>query len=362
LKIKGIGYNELENMPNKSINDLNNNQYQNIYCNESAFCLRLFSIIGGMFNQKYNFTGQGSLLNRQTTGLKNIIIDLGAFCNTNNNLPPFEIQGPYKPNKIKMDGSSGSQILSGLLFTLPLLSGDSEISVYNQKSKPYIDLTINILYNFGISITNENYEHYYIKGNQQFKPGNFIIEGDWSCAAYMLAAGAISGSVKVFGLLNDSCQADKIIIDILRVIGAHTEITNEYISVTNKELKCFEMDASDSPDLFPVLVAIACNCQGKSIIHGIDRLINKESDRASVLLQEFQKLGADISVENNSMIIHGCKLTGGLVDSHNDHRIAMALAVSGLTSAETVTIQNALCVSKSYPDFFRDLKYLMREK
>ena len=324
-------------------------------CGESGLVFRMFSIIGGLLDRNIIVTGENTLLTRPSPGLEKILNDMGARVKSKNGYPPLEIEGPIRSGKYSVDGSSGSQIVSGLLFVLPLLVGDSELTVSNQKSKHYIDLTLDVLKEFGIDIESNNYEHYRIKGSQKYKHCSLIIEGDWSGAAFMLVAGAIAGSITVTGLNMNSRQPDKVIIDVLREAGAKVEINNNEVSVTHLELKAFEFNSEDSPDLFPALVAIACNCRGKSIITGANRLIHKESNRANALQEEFSKLGDNIKIDNNSIIVEGKKLKGGTVLSHGDHRIAMALAIAGLQTETPLKIINPDCVSKSYPNFFNDL-------
>jgi 3-phosphoshikimate 1-carboxyvinyltransferase len=338
------------------------NRPQALNCMESGLSLRLFSIISSLSNNRIIINAEDTLLKRKSNQFENILINLGVNLSTNNGYPPFIIQGPIKNGKISMDGSEGSQLLTGLLFTLPLLNGDSEIIVSNQKSKPYIDLSIKILKDFGINIYNDDYKYYHIKGNQTYKTGKYFVEGDWSGAAFFLVSGVIAGSIKINGLDFDSKQSDKRIIDALIASGSNMKILDNSIYISQSNLSGFEFDATDSPDLFPALVVLALNCKGKSIIYGTDRLKNKESDRASVLYEEFKKLGAKIMLKDNSMFIEECKLNGGDVNSHNDHRIAMALAIAGLNSNEQIKINNPECVSKSFQDFFKKLNNIMRIK
>ncbi|MCX6153803.1 MAG: 3-phosphoshikimate 1-carboxyvinyltransferase [Candidatus Kapabacteria bacterium] len=337
-------------------------------CGESALCLRLFSFIAGLFDTEIVLKAENTLLNRQTIGLEKIFSDLGAICKTQNNFPPFQIKGPIKSGKISIDGSGGSQLLTGMLFALPLLYGDSEIIVENLRSKPYIDLTLDILNGSGIEIYNKDYQYFFIKGKQNYKCRTIKIEGDWSGAAFLLAAAAISGSISIEGLNINSHQPDKRIIDVLTEIGANVDLTEYCVEVEKNELKAFCFDASDCPDLVPVLAVLACYCQGISKIYGVDRLLGKESDRAASLIEELSNLGAEIRSEGNYLIIKGKQLKGGIANSHNDHRIAMALAVAATGSLEGITLSDYQCVNKSYPRFFDvfdkirpfngDLKYI----
>ena len=184
--------------------------------------------------------------------------------------------------------------------------------------------------------------------------GEYRVEGDWSGASFLVAAGAIGGSVKVTGLDTKSPQADRCILAALRAAGAEVKESADAVEISAGELCAFEFDATHCPDLFPPLVALACNCSGVTELKGVERLKFKESDRAAVLHKEFSALGAKISIAGDVMKIEGVKLNGGTIDSHNDHRIAMAGALAGINARAPVTILGAECVSKSYPDFFED--------
>ena len=246
---------------------------------------------------------------------------------------------------VVVDVSESSQFLTGLLIALPLCEKDSVVTVKNLKSRPYVDMTLGIARKFGARITETN-GAFAINGNQKYSALNCDIEGDWSGAAFMLVANEIAGKgkVRVNGLDKNPAQADKEILTALERCGT--------------KLSSFEFDATNCPDLFPPLVALACNCNGTSRIIGVDRLRHKESDRATVLVEEFEKLGAKLRINGNALEIIGTKLKGGTVNSHGDHRIAMACAIAALNATSGVTIQNAEFVSKSYSEFFTDLRSL----
>jgi 3-phosphoshikimate 1-carboxyvinyltransferase len=243
-------------------------------------------------------------------------------------------------------------------MALPLAAKDSEIIVNNLKSRPYIDMTIQILKSFGISIENSDYKLFVIRGNQKYIPHSYTVEGDWSGGAFLLVAGAINGHLYVKGLRNDSMQSDMAIIKALKQAGAHIIIGEDRIEVTKSELKSFEFDATESPDLFPPLVALASYCEGITAIKGVSRLIFKESDRAKTLKEEFGKMNVKIEIKDDMMYVTGSRPLGGRVESHDDHRIAMAVAVAALGAKANVYIRDSQCVAKSYPCFFDDLRQL----
>jgi 3-phosphoshikimate 1-carboxyvinyltransferase len=335
-------------------------------CGESGLSSRLFAPLSLLYSGNVTLYGRGSLLKRPFSGLMKSPFEQMdiAYSDTGGN-PPVNLQGELSAKEIIVDGSGGSQFLSGILMTLPLLPDDSVVNVLNLKSKPYIDLTLNVASKFGIEIDNDNYEVFRIKGNQHYCCcNNFNIEGDWSGASCLLVAGAIAGTVEVTNLDYQSNQADKKIVDVLKSAGADVEIKTSSVKVSKNKLKAFDFDAVDSPDLFPALVALAANCEGVSRIKGVGRLSHKESDRAETLKSEFGKIGTgiDINASEDVMIITGrvtkIRIENATVNSHNDHRIAMSMAVGAiglLDFASKIVIENAGCINKSYPGFWMDI-------
>ena len=332
-----------------------------IDCGEAGLSLRMFAPIAALFDKKFIFTGRNSLLKRSVDMVEKALNLLGVECRSNKGLLPMEIKGPIHAGKITVDSSITSQLLTGLLMTLPCCDGNSQIRVKDLKSKPYVEMTLKLLNDFGIEIENDSFENFKIKGNQKYKTISYSVEGDWSGASFLLVAGAIGGCVKVNNLDHHSTfQADKKIIDVLKLCGAGVKVGYNNVEVYKKDLEGFVFDAEDCPDLFPPLVALACYCRGKSVISGVKRLKHKESDRGITLQSEFKKLGANIKISGNKMEIEGTVLKGGEVNSHGDHRIALACAVSGIGSKEGVKINDAACVSKSYPGFFLDLDSIIK--
>ncbi len=283
---------------------------------------------------------------------------LGVRCQSSGGFLPLTIHGPVKGGNLEINGSISSQLLTGLLMALPLAKKDSEIKVINLKSRPYIDMTIQVLKEFGISIENENYKLFHIPGNQRFKALNYRVESDWSGAAFLLVAGAINGNLIIEGLNTESKQSDMAIIEALRKAGAHIEIRNNNVEVSRSELNGFEFDATESPDLFPPLAALASYCKGETIIKGVSRLEHKESNRAATLKGEFARLNVKIEINKDLMIIKGSKVSGGSVSSHDDHRIAMAVSVAALGATGKVSVKDSQCVTKSYPEFYNDLRHI----
>lgn len=326
-----------------------------INCGESGLSLRMFSPIFSLFGKDFTITGKGSLLNRPIDTSEKALKKFGVSCSTNAGFLPLKISGKLKGGKAKIDASLSSQVLTGLLIALPLAKNNSEIFVTNLKSKPYIDLTLEIIKDFGVHIENVDYKIFRIKGNQKYKRENYNIEGDWSGAAFLLVAGLIAGKVELTNLNLKSKQADKEIITAIKLAKGKITINKNSVITEKSNLSAFEFDASDCPDLFPPLVILAVNCKGTSRIKGVNRLKYKESNRAEVLKNEFHKLGIKIKNRNDFMYITGGKIAGGEIYSHNDHRIAMTFSLAGLNSSGQIIIQNSECIKKSYPDFYSDL-------
>lgn len=327
-------------------------------CGESGLAIRMFAPIAALYPVEITMVGANSLKKRPMFMIEEALNQLGVKCSSSNGFLPLTIQGPIKGGRCEIDGSVSSQLLTGLLMALPLAAKDSEIKVNNLKSKPYIDMTIQLLKSFGITIQNTGYNLFQIHANQKYIPNNYTVEGDWSGGAFLLVAGAINGQIKIEGLRSDSMQSDMAIIKALKAAGAKMNINENHIEISKSELKSFDFDATESPDLFPPLVALAAYCDGKSNIKGVSRLIFKESNRASTLKEEFGKMNISIDIKDDVMTVTGGQTKGARVESHDDHRIAMAVAVASLGAEGKVHIRDSQCVAKSYPGFFDDLRNL----
>ena len=327
-------------------------------CGESGLAIRMFSPIAALYPAEIKMVGTNSLKKRPMFMIEEALNQLGVKCTSSGGLLPLTIEGPIVGGHCEIDGSVSSQLLTGLLMALPLAAGNSEIRVNNLKSKPYIDMTIQILKSFGISVENRDYSLFRIQGNQKYIPQSYTVEGDWSGGAFLLVAGAINGQLCVRGLRSDSMQSDKLIVNALENAGAHIISGENQIEITRSELKAFEFDATESPDLFPPLVALASYCEGISTIKGVSRLIYKESDRAKALKEEFGKMEIKIEIDDDLMYVIGGKPQSARVESHDDHRIAMAIAITSLGASGKVSIRDSQCVAKSYPGFFDDLRHV----
>ena len=326
---------------------------------ESGLATRLFTPIASLNSTPICIKGEGTLLHRPMMMMIEPLRRLGVEVRDGGGHLPIEVKGPIHGGNIEVDGSFSSQFITGLLLALPLAKEDTTLHVRSAVSTPYIDMTIDTAKRFGVQIMHHegDYSEFYIEGGQKYTPADLAIEGDWSGASTMLVAGAISGRVTVKNLSTLSKQADTAICRALERAGAGIIIEGDSITVTKRRLRSFTFDATNSPDLFPALAALAAAAHGQSTIIGTQRLLHKESDRAETIRQEYEKLGIEVDIsEENVMKIRGGEIHPATVFSHNDHRIAMSLAVSALRCKGDVTIENAECVEKSYPTFFEDLE------
>ncbi|HEV3411611.1 MAG TPA: 3-phosphoshikimate 1-carboxyvinyltransferase [Puia sp.] len=334
-----------------------------VNCGESGLGLRMFAPIIGLSGRMVRVRGEGSLLNRPMDFFDKVFPQLGIRVVSNQGKLPLEIRGPLKPRDIGIDGSLSSQFLTGLLFAYSAARAtDVSIRVSQLKSKPYIDLTLFVMKHFGWRVENRDYQEFYFDGETSGDAGSgvleYTVEGDWSGGAFLLVAGAIAGSITVRGLDSWSTQADKAILQALCDCGAQLETGEEQIRIGPGRMKAFRFDATDCPDLFPPLVALAAHCEGTTVISGVSRLAHKESNRGLTLQEEFGKMGIAIDLAGDTMLVRGGPVKGARVHSRHDHRIAMACAVGALRADGEVIIEEAQAINKSYPDFYGDLQQL----
>ena len=334
-----------------------------LHVGESGLATRLFTPIASLWHESLTIQGEGTLLHRPMLMMIEPLRALGVSVRDGGGFLPIEVQGPIHGGEVEVDGSISSQFITGLLLSLPLAEEDTTLKVNSPVSTPYIDMTIDTARLFGIEIMHKegDYTEFFIEGGQKYTPADISIEGDWSGASTILVAGAIAGEVTVKNISTLSKQADTAIIRALERAGAGIVIEHDSVTVSKRPLKAFNFDATNCPDLFPALAALAAACEGVSIIKGTSRLRHKESDRAETLRQEYEKLGIEIDInEEDVMKIRGGKISPASVYSHGDHRIAMSLAVSALRCDGEVVIREAECVEKSYPTFFEDLESIIQ--
>ena len=337
-----------------------------IHCGESGLSIRMFTPLAALASQPITITGEGSLAVRPMQFFAEVLPQLGVEVNTNEGKVPMQVKGPLVPKDITVDGSLSSQFLTGLLMAYAAANATNvTITVTDLKSKPYIDLTLQVMQEFGLKTPfNHQYKSFEFReqsASELLGTPSFVVEGDWSGAAFLLVAGAVSNEIEVKGIYNISKQADKKIIDAILDAGAQVTVLNDRVLVKKEKLEAFKFDATDCPDLFPPLVALAANCQGTTRIKGLRRLKHKESDRGVTLQEEFAKLGIIIELKDDVMLVHGSssiRVNNFHLNSHHDHRIAMAGAIAAINADFPVNIRNAEAVNKSYPDFWKHLSAL----
>jgi 3-phosphoshikimate 1-carboxyvinyltransferase len=335
-----------------------------IDCHESGLSIRMFTSIAALSDKTIRMQGSGSLSKRPMDFFDKVLPQLGVEVKSNNGYLPLEIKGPLQPKNIMVDGSLSSQYLTGLLFAYAAVEAkDVSIRVKNLTSRPYVDLTLKVLEAFGLKVPqNRNYEEFYFADSKVYGQSSTIkytIEGDWSGGAFLLVGSAIAGDVSIKGLDLSSTQADKAVLQALMQAGANISIKPGEIEIKQSKLNAFHFNATDCPDLFPPLVTLASYCDGTTVIEGTSRLTHKESNRALTLQEEFGKMGVAIKLQDDLMLIEGnSRLRGGEVSSHNDHRIAMAIAVAALKADQEMIVTGAEAVNKSYPQFWEHIKSL----
>ncbi|MGG7178052.1 3-phosphoshikimate 1-carboxyvinyltransferase [Clostridium paraputrificum] len=353
-------YLEVRGIKSKELNS--NRDYERVIdCNESGSTLRFLVPISLAFEGVTRFVGRGNLGKRPLNTYYDIFDEQGIEYSYKEGELDLVTSGLLKSGEFKIKGNISSQFITGLLFTLPLLEGDSKIIITTElESKGYLDLTLSAMKDFGVEVINNNYEEFIIKGNQSYNSRDYRVEGDYSQGAFFLSADALGAEVKVLDLKENSLQGDREVIDILERMNVSIIKENSGIKCKVSELKSTLIDASQCPDIIPVLSAVAALSKGRTEIINAGRLRIKECDRLNAVTLELNKLGARIEEKEDGLIIDGVdEFNGGVeVWSHKDHRIAMTLAIASMRCKEPIIIKDYECVSKSYPQFFEDFKML----
>ena len=377
-----------------------------LHVGESGLLTRmLIPLMAQLSSGAVKFTGEKTLLGRPLTGAKEIMDAFEATVTSSEVtvIPseveespaivrvPLTVKGPLKAGRAEISGKHGSQLISGLLMALPFAEKNSSLVVREPKSIPYMFITLEVLKKFGIKIGNDMLGGpdflasdgdwslctemvFKVKGGQKYKATDIDLEGDWSAAANFLVAGAIFGKTEIQGLDTTSLQADLSIMDILMDAGASlSQLDGDRgnITVQRAPLKAFRVDASNCPDLFPIISVLAAFCQGTSRLAGVARLANKESDRAKAILEMMEQMGVQACVEGDEMVIEGhslaqrllgdCLLKGGRYTSHHDHRMVMALKVASIGADGPIVIDDEQCVAKSFPQFHYIFQQMLGE-
>ena len=327
-------------------------------CIESGSTLRFMIPVAASLGKNVTFTGEGRLPERPVGEYLEILPKHNVKVESNGFLP-LSISGKLTNGTYEAAGDVSSQYITGLLLALANVDGDSAVILTTKlQSKPYVDMTVKVMADYGVDVKETEFG-YLIHGNQQFKKLDYTVEGDWSQAAFFLVAGAIGGDITVNGLDMNSTQGDKEIVNVIRNFGGNITVDDNEIRCFGGELKGTEIDASDIPDLVPIIAVLAAFAKGKTVIKGAERLRYKESDRIESVVQNLKLLGAQVQETTDGMIINGGKkLNSAKLKGFNDHRIVMAFSVAGLYIDGTVEIDDAESINKSYPSFFEDYNRL----
>ncbi len=335
VKIRGIFANK------KEISDVE------IYSNESASTLRFLIPITLIFTKKPTFTAEKGLVQRPLDVYFEIFDKQDIKYEYQGDV--LKVDGKLKNDNFLVDGGISSQFISGLLFTTPLLQGDSTITIVGElQSKSYVDLTLDVIRQFGIEVENQDYKVFKIKGSQQYKNIDYVVEGDYSQTSVFEIANFLGNDIKIENINPKSLQGDAAILDIVKELKKDKDIV---------------IDGSNCPDIMPIVALGSCFRNHKTQLINVERLKIKECDRLEVTCEVLSKLGAKVEiVEDNKLVIYGgATFEGGItLDSHNDHRIAMLIAIASTKCKESITLVNPSCISKSYPNFFEVFEKLSR--
>jgi len=328
-----------------------------LFCGESAATLRFMTAICSLIPGKCRLTAGSSLSRRPVKPLVQALSQLGVNCSSQGELPPVIVEGgKLKGGVAELPGDISSQFVSALLFISPFAEEGMTIKLTTPlESKPYVLMTLDCLERFWITVGfSEELDQFEVL-KQTYKPVKYNVEGDWSSASYLLAMGALSGEVEVENLNPESLQADKMLLNLLRDMGAWVKVNKDSVTVRKSGLEAIQADLSHCIDLLPTMAVLAAVANGVSQFVGIERARLKESNRVSALRDGLERMGIKVGEETNRLTITGSKPKGSVIDSKGDHRIAMAFSLLGLIAGET-TINNAECVSKTFPQFWDILK------
>jgi len=328
-----------------------------IFLGNSGTSMRLLTAYAAIGNGRYVLTGSDRMHERPILHLMDGLSQLGVqvVSLNNNGCPPVEVIGTkVYGGTVLLNCSLSSQFLSGLLLIAPYTRNGLEIHVtHGPVSKPYIDMTLDIMSRFGADVVRSGYDYFKIPGSQCYRFGSYVVEPDASQAGYFWAAAAITGhAIKVNGISKQSSQGDVRFVNVLSDMGCRVIHEPDGITVVGAKLSGIEVDMADMPDIVPTLAVVAAFAEGITVIKNVSHLKVKESDRLNAVINELTRMGISAKSENDNLIITGGKPHGALVETYDDHRIAMCFALAGLR-VPGIEISNEQCVEKSFPTFWK---------
>ena len=330
-------------------------------CANSGTTLRIMTGVSSLLKEKVTLTGDDSLKKRPMSPLLSSLEKLNVKCGSmnNNGCAPVFVHGPMMGEETEIRGDISSQFISSLLIACPLKEDDTNITLTSPlTSAPYVEMTISMMKAFGVSCKREA-EHFAVPGNQAYSPLSYTVPGDYSSAAFPLAAGALSGEVTVQGLDPEDMQGDRKILEILKNFGAEVKTKGWDVTVSKGALQGCRIDMASVPDLFPIVATVATQAEGKTILFNAKHLRYKESDRIATVTEFLKNMGADIQEREDGCVINGpCRLKGATIDTHGDHRIMMASAIAATIADGKTIIEDGDCHEVSYPTFKEDVRSL----
>lgn len=337
---------------------------QPVFLGNSGTSMRLLISIAALGEGAYTLTGTSRMQERPVQALIDSLTQIGVPVQSvnRNGCPPLVVNGGVvKGGSLAIDCSISSQFLSSLLLMAPLTREGLQIDVLKGPvSRPYVDLTVDIMHRFGVTLQRQGYDHFDVPGEQTYRPGAYEVESDVSNASYFWAAGAITGkTIKVMGISGDSLQGDLAILSLFEKMGCAVTISPDGISVSGGRLKAIEADMADMPDMVPTMAVSAAFAEGTTWIRNVAHLRAKECDRLDAVMQELKSMGIETRSTGDDLSIVGGQPKAAEIETYNDHRIAMSFAVAGLQAPGT-RIRNPACVEKSFPTFWEVYASLFR--
>jgi 3-phosphoshikimate 1-carboxyvinyltransferase len=328
-------------------------------CNQSGTTLRLMVGVCSLLDGESTVTGAPQLLRRPNKPLLDALEQLGVAIKSEGGYPPITVKSPMGGGEAQIRGDVSSQFISSIILAAPYAKSPITLKVITRlESKPYVQMTLEAMKRAGVrAVPNRDLTEIQVPLGR-YSPVDTRIEGDWSSAAFLFAAGVLSGKVHVDNVDSGSSQADKEILHALGEMGAHIKIKGNRVTAERSHLNGLEMDLSDCPDIFPIISSLCAVAHGESKLTGLGRLKIKESDRLEAMAEGLRAMGAKIKVVDDTCTIEGGSLQGAIIDPHGDHRIGMSFAVLGLIAEGETTINDPDCVNKSYPGFWDDLASL----